>query len=257
MSKKVNLFASFKKEKIRQEKENAAVQSGAAMPGTVKIKMTSGRRLVVSFIISAIFFCICLMLIKSMSAEEEKTPVLVTVKELPENLKIAEGGAGYFTVMEIPVSLVPEGAVTDPAQIAGCFAACSIPKNQILSLSLFSDKLGTVPEIENPVEVSVGTNAIAQIVGGTIREGDLVNISTVKKNYTQTEQGIGKESYRAEPVVTKAYVTRTFTSAGVSVSSEDTTQPVTVINILIPAEEEAAFNAALEEGNLRISRICE
>lgn len=251
MKKKVNLFASFKKEKSRLEKEK---QGSMDTEAPVRIKMTSGRRLVVSFIISAAFFCICLLLIGKMTAQEETCAVYVAVKELPENLKMGEDGSGYVSRKKIPLSLVPKGAVTELSQITGCFSKCSIAENQILSVSLFADKKGAVPEISDPVEVSIGTNAIAQVVGGTIREGDLVNISTVRLR-TKMFQENGQNGYETVPVAFKAYVTETFTSSGISVSSEDDTQPVTVINILIPASEEAAFYEALEEGILRVSRI--
>lgn len=248
MSKKMNLFAGFKKAK---EKE---MQSGSQ---AVKIKLHSARRLVISFVISAMFFCLCLVLIRSLTAEEETVSVWITTKEIPENLKVSDTWAGYCERKEVPVSLAPEGAVQDIGQIMGQYAECSISKNQILSSGMFRDKAAAAALFEEPIEVSVGAGSLAQIVGGTVREGDLVNISAVKGSYVTSADGVSTYSYQAIPITEKAYVTKTFTTAGAVVDSQDTEQPVTIINIIISAEQENAFNTALEEGTLRISRICD
>lgn len=251
MRKKVNLFASFKKEKQNGQMKQEQAQE------TVRMKFGSAKRLVVSFFIAAMLFCLCLVLINSLTSTEEKVPALVTIKDMPGNMKIVAGEwTEYIAVKEVPVSLLPEDAVQSQEQIQGKFVISDLGKNQILSGSLFKDKEAAA-EWENTVEVSVGVGSIAQIVGGTIREGDQVNISTVKETGKDMGDGMTAREFINIPIIQKAYVTQTFTSAGTVVSSKDKEQPVTVINILIPAENEDAFNKALVSGTLRISRICD
>lgn len=258
MKNKKNLFAGLKQEKVGQLKETAENQENAA----VKVKLGTTRRLIVSFLISVMFFCICMALVKNMTAEEETAPVVVAVQEIPQNTKITQEkvgqleGFGSFTIKEIPVSLLPEGALTDIGQVAGQFTVCGIGKNQILSMTLFTDKESMAAKVKEPLEVSVGADRIAQTVGGTVREGDRINVSAVNNTYVTGEDGINTYVYTSQTIASNAYVTGTFTAAGARVDSHDTEQPVTVINIIIPAEAEESFNEALEDGTLRISRIC-
>lgn len=251
MKNKKNLFAGLKQEKAGQLKEMAESQEKAA----VRVKLGTTRRLIVSFLISVMFFCICMALVKNMTAEEETAPVVVAVQEIPQNTKITEG-FGSFTIKEIPVSLLPEGALTDIGQAAGQFTVCGIGKNQILSKTLFTDKESMAAKVQEPLEVSVGADRIAQTVGGTVREGDRINVSAVNNTYVTGEDGINTYVYTSQTIASNVYVTGTFTAAGARVDSHDTEQPVTVINIIIPAAAEESFNEALEDGTLRISRIC-
>lgn len=251
MNKKVNLFASFKKEKAQLKKEE---QAKAAEGKAVSMKLGTTRRLVISFLITVMFFCICMVMIKNLTVEEETVPVMVAVKAIPVNTKVT-ADSGYFAVKNIPISLLPEGSLKDIQQVAGQFTVCDVEQNQILSGALFRDKKAAAFIPQNPLEVSVGTASIAQIVGGTIREGDFVNISSVKGSYEIGADGASNYVYTAVSIVEKAYVTRAFTAAGAVVDSQDEEQPVTVINIIISAEQEEAFNIAMEEGTLRVSRI--
>ncbi len=218
------------------------------------MKLGTTRRLVVSFLITIMFFCICMLMIKNLTAEEETVPALVSVKEIPANTIVTEG-SGYFAIRDIPVSLLPEGMLKDIQQVTGQFTVCNVGKNQILSKDLFRDKKAAAFTPQNPLEVSVGTASISQIVGGTVREGDFVNISSVKGSHEIGADGASNYVYTSVLIAEKAYVTRTFTASGAVVDSQDTEQPVTVINIIISAEQEEAFNIALEEGTLRISRL--
>lgn len=261
MNQKIKLFASLKKEKEQQEKaqqhleqqkqkqirmqEKETAKEKRKAEKMERAKRGTGKRLAVSFLLSAIFFSLCLFILKDMSEGEETVTLYVAKTNLPANYQISE--LSFFTAKEIPVSLIPKEAVSELKNLSGLFTRCSISENQILTANLFTDKEAKGKEFENPVEVSVGTSSIVDMVGGVLRAGDLVNVSTVwTNNYGETV---------TFPVIEKAYVTRTFTGNGVLVESQDTTQPVTVINLLLEASEEAAFHSALEKGMLRISRV--
>ena len=261
MAKKVSLYASLErekaqqikdekikkqkeeKEKKRQEKQTAKEKKKAEK--AEKAKAGTGKRLAVSFLIAAVFFGVCVFVLKDMSEGEPTITLYVAGPALPANYQVSE--LSFFVEKEVPISLVPQEAVTTLTTLEGKFTACSISTNQIITSNLFIDKAANGTTYKNPIEVAVGTNSIADMVGGTIRKGDLVNISTVVSD--------GKGSTMTVPIIEKAYVTNTFTNNGAPVESEDATQPVTVINIIIDASVEADFNAALERGSLRISRI--
>lgn len=260
MKKKTNLFASFQREKmeaIRKEKQlekEAKREKKAATKKDKKhdeylMRVISPKRLLFCLVISAALFGLCLVLIKKMTEQELTIPLVVSIGRMERNEVVDDS---KLTIKEIPVSMMPEDAIRNMDSIDGYFTVCEIGKNQILTSSLFKDKQSKAPEIENPLEISVGVKSIDQIVGGTIREGDLINITVIKQ-----EAEAGKAYYVPEPLIERAYVRRTFTSTGINVESSDQEQSVLVINILIPADKEKEYNAALLEGTLRISRICQ
>ena len=194
-------------------------------------------------------FCVCLVLIKNAAEQEETISVLVTRNKIAENQKIDVNDSAV-AVKEIPISLVPEDVVKNVSDIAGKFAVCTLGRNQIVTASMFTDKQIVIEDIKNPVEISIGASNIDQIVGGVLREGDIVNISVVEEKVVD-----GERVYETNQVVSKAYILRTFTSSGTKVDSADKKEPVMIINILIDDSEEKEFNAALRKGTLRISRI--
>lgn len=257
MKRNVDLFASFLKEKNLREKEQrqrekqehhaekmlqkrkkkAEKRAGKES----RKKAETGKSLVVTFIICMVAFGCCLYLIRDMAKGEDKILLYVAKADIPANYQVT--GSVFFEKKEVPLSLVPSGAVKDLDSIEREFTACGIAKGQILTANLFTDKEAEKADLENPVEISVGTSNIADMAGGIIRAGDLVNICVVKND--------AKAVYIAE----KAYVTRTFTSGGMQISSENTEQSVAIINIVIEASKEKEFNEALESGTLRISRV--
>ena len=255
MGEKRKLFTSYKKKKEETAKKQVVKPTETTVtedkPAVVKVKMGSSRRLLFSFIVAAALFAACLVLIKDMTVQEETVAVLVTSSKITENKKITDMSDG-ITIKEVPVSMVPADVIKDISQITGQFAVCNMGKGQILTKYFFTDKEEMATDLKEPVEVSVGVSNMEQIVGGGLREGDLVNVSVVKESLVEGERG-----YKTVQIVSKAYVTRTFTNTGTFVSSEDNKQTAMIVNILIEASEEDAFNAALSSGKIRISLICD
>lgn len=258
MGKKVSLLATYKKEQRKQQ--NAEKLEKAQEKKRIKQeeknkknvmkrlnKSGTNKRLLVSCILAAIFFCICLVLILRLAAPEDTVQVLVVKKQVPVNTSI-EKWDQFFALEEIPVSIIPEGAIFEPEEINGLFTGIDLNKKQIVCKNMLADKKERKRIVENPVEVSVNVSSISQMVGGTIREGDLININAVYKNV---------EGYESVTIQNSAYVTQAFTSSGIPVASNDKEQVVTVLSLEIDASEEKAFNEALAAGTLRISRVCD
>lgn len=252
MREKRKLFVSFKKSKLEKTAKENTTDNKPNQPQqtVVKVKMGSYRRLLISFVISAALFITCLVMIKNMAEKEETVTVLVVGSDILSNQKIDAETKSIIT-KDIPISLVPSGALKEISQIEGMFAVCDMGKGQILTEFFFTNKKDLATELKEPVEVSIGVNSIDQMVGGVIREGDLVNICVIEETSIA-----GEKLYQSKPLVSNTYVTRTFTTNGASISSEDVEQTAMIVNVLIESSKEDEFNAALSEGTLRVSLVC-
>ncbi len=241
MSRKRDWFfdlISKKEQKGKELREEEETTKGKSEQGSV-------RRLLISFAIATVLFCICLICLKNVTGSEETMVLYVAAKDLPENMQISDVAA--FETVEVPLRLVPESAIQNVQSLPGTFTACSISRNQILTDSLFREEADWEAVFKNPIEVSVGTGSIADMVGGIVRAGDLVNVSVVKRD----ENG----EYVTISIVEKAYVSKTFTQSGEAVESHDAEKSVTIINLIIDEAQERAFHAAVEQGTLRIGRV--
>lgn len=213
----------------------------------------SAMRLAVSFIISLLFFFICLFLIDSLTAEEIMEQAVIALKKVPCNMKITEYNVEeYFALMEVPVQMLPEGVLQDLWATIGGFSTRELEKNSIVTSGSIESKADRKQEVIKPVETAVGVSHISQMAGGIIREGDLVNISRVR-TIPSGDNSSGR--IICEMLAEKAYVTGAFSGSGVRISSYDTETAATVINIILAEEEEESLYAALEDGTVRVSKV--
>lgn len=179
--------------------------------------------------------------------------VYIASKDIESRTLItAENVDELFTMVKRGEGTIPEGYITDTNELIGMLTGRDIQAKEVILESVFIDSNSYIAELENPVEVSIQTNNLSQIVGGVLRAGDQVNIWSIQLVYDN-----GTQRTVTEKVCEKAYITRAFSSAGVIVNRDDANNADTamVINIVIPGADEEAFNAAVSNGTIRISRI--
>lgn len=210
------------------------------------------RAMVYCLIATFVLYAMLIVVEKSILKSEEKQKVYVAAADIPANLLITEENfSTYFKFGERSIGSLPEGTVTDSADIIDSLTIREIAANEIILFSAFTKEQSLIGDIENPVEVSMNAANLSQVVGGVIRTGDFINIWSVKN----VSQG-GVSSAVVTPIYEGAYVTRAFTTAGTEVSRDAKEEAATmIINIVIPAGLEEEFNRAMAEGSIRISRI--
>lgn len=293
---------------------------------------------------------IALLAIQGRMLERHKEPteaVYTAAVSIPENTHITkENVDDYFVLADRVKTSLPEGFIGEKqkADLLDTFLSREYAEKDVVTQKGLSKIKDIRKSIENPIEISFGVTNLAQVVGGTIRAGDRINIYSIReteqgaktKAEAGTEAGSGaeagaeaeaeagtgaeyeaededeaeagteaedeagtgtgagtgektetgkptdaaagtesgtesetggvtlvtsgtKKSYECVEIFTNAFVTSAYTAAGDAIKTgkgEELEAPTTVINVLIPMSAEKDFNLALENGTVRVSRIC-
>lgn len=201
-------------------------------------------KIAISLIVSIVLFVGLLMLEKSIITPNGTAMVVIAKSDIKEGTYINdENKDEFFEVKEVDGSLDFSSSVKSIDELNNTIIDTEISKGEIVSNLRVVNKDDILSEIEDKVETSIRVSDVSQVVGGILREGDMINISVV--NSTTTEN---------ETVLENVYVSKTFSSDGVEVDRYSDTSALTV-NIIVSAQDEAKLNQALELGTLRISKI--
>lgn len=149
----------------------------------------------------------------------------------------------YFELKEIPKDMQVENAVTGYEQLIGMQATEDMYENQIVLSSSFKNIDELLDGITDPVEVSVKAGDLSQIVGGILREGDLIDISVVN------EEG------KNESILNAVYVAKAFNSSGEKLEkNSETASTAMIVNIIISKADEQLLNEKIQNGIIRIAK---
>ena len=208
------------------------------------IKNKKFKGIFLSLIVSIIVFIGLLVGQQSILYPNGTSEVMIAKDKIEKGTLITNDNIDkLFEARKVDGELAVNDAAKNKKDLLNKIVNVQVNKGQVVSTNEFIDKESVLVKIENPVEVSFKASDIAQVVGGTIRPGDIINISTINQ--------VTKEN---ENVLNNVYVNRTFSNEGKEVSREDVT-PAVAVNILISKDDEAKLNKALGAGQVRISKI--
>lgn len=215
-------------------------------------KKGSARVYALAMIFTAIVYIACCFVQRIIADTEDRVKVYVASKDIEQGVFItSDNFTSYFTSDNRAVSDVPVNYISSPEQIYNSYTNKEYVKNDTLSIEGFTSEKSLISDIENPIEVSVNASNLAQVVGGIIRAGDKINIYSV-----DTVNVAGVKRSESVEICRGAYVTKTFTSAGVELNRDsDTDEAALIINIVISEDDEDKFNVAVANGTLRVSKV--
>jgi hypothetical protein len=209
----------------------------------MKIKKNFGR-IIISLIVSIVIFIGLLVIQQTILAPNGTSKVYISNNTIDKGTLInLDNVDKLFKEKKVDGELKVSNAVIDKKDLINKIANTEIEKGSVISNSSFIDKDNVLSKIKNMVETSIKVNDISEVVGGTLRTGDIVNISTVNQ--------ITKES---ESVLENVYVNKVFASDGREINRSDKTSAMT-INILISKEDEQKLNKKIILGTIRISKV--
>ncbi len=197
-------------------------------------------------LVSAIVIFIALLYVESSILHPNGTGTVLLVKEsIGENTVITNENIDTYVKEKENVDgeLLLEEGISNKKDLVNKIANREIKKGEIISNDKFTNKDDILSTIENPIEISIKANDISQLVGGILREGDLVNVSVID---TTTKEN--------DSVLINAYVDKTFSTDGTIIKRGDST-PAISMNLIIDSKYESKVNSALANGSVRISKI--
>lgn len=209
------------------------------------MKKKNFGKVVISLIIAIILFVALLFIESKVIAPNGTTNVVIATSDVDKGVVItSENVNTYFKEKEnVDGELEVSNSIKSLDELIDTKVNSNINKGEVVSQNDVLDKESILADIQEPIEVSLKVEDISQMVGGTVREGDMIDISVVDEI-----------SLENKAVLSNVYVNKAFGADGAEISRDNTTS-VLVVNVIISKEDEAILNSSLETGVVRISKI--
>lgn len=203
------------------------------------------KSIFISFILALGAFIGLLFVEESVLKPNGTVNGFVAKVDIDKGMLITESNiSNYFTEKNnIDGSLEVTGAVKTKEELINNITNQNINKGEVVSINSFVAKDDILAKIENPVETSFNVSDISQVVGGILREGDLIDISIVDNN--------SKESTK---ILKNVYVDKAISSDGKEIDRTSDLSALT-INIILSESEEKILNDSINKGTIRVSKI--
>lgn len=228
--------------------QNIPTNNKNTMQKKRKKKKNSGKsfvRLVVCLIISIFSFLVLTATQSYILKNKITETIVIASKDLTINTEITKDNIQtYFKEIERDSTQVSSNNYKSLDDIPEGILNDNILKGEEILKKDIIDKQTCLEYLDNDevVEMSLKLSDIGNIVGGTIRPGDLVNISCINNVLDE-----------AELLFSKVYVKNVFDSAGGEVKRGDDVSAMTLIILVSPEMEEYIYSKMCN-GDLKISR---
>ena len=189
-------------------------------------------------------FVILMQVEKSVLTQYEKGIVYTASKAIAKGQMITEENyMQYMTQREMDKNMIPDTALTEPAQVRGMAAAYDVEEGVLLTGGMFEELDEILAGMEEPVIAGVKAEDIYQVAGGMLRAGDRIHIYTVRD---------GKAVLAWEEV----YVQQVFDASGKGISNTDSSTVAQRMNVYLDKRDIEAFYTELAGGSLRAGKVC-
>ena len=220
-----------------------------------KNKQNNIKRITVSLFGGIIIFILLVIIQKSIINQEAEQQVYQVTKDIEAGTKLTEENMNkYLGLKSVKVSLIPEGYVTDKAELLDKFTTKDYKTKDIITSDCVIDREDTYTKgIDKPIEISFSVASLAQSVNGIIREGDVIDIYGMTVGEDNSTYNVNK-SYTFKHV----YVTKAFDNSGSLVGSESKdpdSKSTTNFSVLIDEKDAGQFAEMIENCNIRIAKL--
>lgn len=204
--------------------------------------------LIIGIIISIGVFFALVTLESKMVAPNGTKKVYIATENIKKGtiIETSEEFNKLFKLGNVNSDLVIEGAISEgkEATIIGNLITIDLLKSEQISSEKVIKKDSILASFTNPREISIKGTDIADVVGGILREGDLINIEV-----------IDSVDNSVETVQKNVYIDKVFSSDGVKIEQTNDTLAALTINVLIEESEEVAFKEKLAKGGIKVSKV--
>lgn len=208
-------------------------------------KKLSIKGLVLSLILTIVLFFVLLTVETSILDDYAKEKRVFAKTDIPAGTELtSQNVETYFMEFETDAKLVQEKGVRTKQELAGYVTTRNIEKNEAATTasSFAVSKDSLFLGMDKPVEIGFKADDISQVVGGTLRNGDRIDVNVVNK-----------ETQINETIIEGAYVSKAFDTSGNYVDKAGVT-PTTVITVIMDEKNIPEFNEKLGSGLIRVSK---
>lgn len=210
----------------------------------VKFKKNKILQLFLSFLGAVVIFIGVLYMQKQLLAPNGMSQIIVAKTDIKENQLITDKNYNeFFEYIDRDSLLISKNTVTSEDDIINHVVKDVVIKGNGISKENLLDKDSLLLKLDNPVEFTLMASDIGQVVGGLVREGDIINIGVVNETTKEYEEA---KSY--------AYVDKTLRSDGTLIDRAEEGTAV-AINIIASKDDKAVIESKIATGKLVISRV--
>ena len=208
------------------------------------MKNIKPKSLIISACVAIVVFIALLFVEKSLLKQNGTVEGFVAVSDIDKGTVITEENISkLFTEKNnIDGALEVSGAVKTKDDLINKVAKENINKGEVVSNNSFISKDDKFKDIDDLVEVSFNVSDISQVVGGILRSGDIIDISIIDNNTSESLS-----------VLEDVYVDKAISSDGLQIDRSSDLSALT-INILVSKDDSEKLNSYLNKGTLRISK---
>lgn len=208
------------------------------------MKNIKPKSLIISACVAIVVFIALLFVEKSLLKPNGTVEGFVAVSDIDKGTVITEENISkLFTEKNnIDGALEVSGAVKTKDELINKVAKENINKGEVVSNNSFISKDDKFKDINDLVEVSFNVSDISQVVGGILRSGDIIDISIIDNNTSESLS-----------VLEDVYVDKAISSDGLQIDRSSDLSALT-INILVSKDDSEKLNSYLNKGTLRISK---
>lgn len=200
----------------------------------------------IALVAAIIIFAVMLHMEKSYLTAYEKGSIYVAKQRIPDGTVITEKNVTkYFEHKELDKTVIPDTAIRTPEQTLNLVSVYEIDKDTLLTTGMFDVLDEIKAEMKHPVIAGLKAEDMYQVVGGTLRPGDRIDIYKID------------EMDEATLIWGDVYVLQVFDNSGKTIETGDTTTAAQRMNIYLESEEVEHFYAELVKGSLRVVKVCE
>lgn len=182
---------------------------------------------------------------RQLTRGEEQKEVWVVAEPVPKGLEVeAKDWERYLEIQPVPIRLIPVGAIEKAEDLPMGKLLVSLERNTILTRSQIGTPREELKQLQKPVIATVACQDYGAVVGGILREGDLVNLYFL---------GEDEEIHQMEKVL----VWQVFDGSGETVGAEAENKSISRFNVLLEEKQAAEFYRLQKEYTLRTVKVLE
>lgn len=134
---------------------------------------------VVSIAAAVIIFVILTIIQNKIINSVDEMSVVVALADVPEGIVLTEKNmANYFGLESRPSADVPAGYYTSGYALVGKVTGREIKAKEVVTAACVAGE-DFYAGLEDPVEISIAADKIGQVVGGSLRAGDIIDIKVI------------------------------------------------------------------------------
>lgn len=200
-----------------------------------------------SLILTIVVFILLINFQKKIVSPYGNIKVYYSIVNIDKNTVFNKDNFGkYFVLKNVSKNLLVDGYITDKNELLDTYTKVDIYKGEQLSLHDVDKNAKRLAEIPNKVETSIKFSDIGEVVGGTLKEGDLIDIIL-------TDSSTNKNTVVTQTQLKNILISKTFSADGTLINrANNDKKSALTLNLILSAENAHKLENAVARGKIKV-----